>query len=173
MDPAVIKTVKQGACMQVTRLAEKSLAGVARATYVHTLADERVANEGGHAENDYPAASHALLLIEDPETGKYFLGDFRFRPPYMGPHTGNTVVDCVLLREDESLSLPSKLPWKLLKTQTIADMIAAPLSPKSSAVMLYTASSRCGKDKAQYEAWLKSTPPEFKELADKLNRSTK
>lgn len=46
------------------------------------------------------------------------------------------------------------------------------LDPKQATKESYTASSRGGKDKATYEAWLKNSPADFRELLQQLNGKT-
>jgi hypothetical protein len=82
----------------------------------------------------------------------------------MGPHFGSTVIEGVLHRRDETLTLPSKFPWQLAKTPTVNDLNLASLAPKTVSSMWYNGPSRHGKDMVQYQAWLKTLPLTSKNL---------
>jgi hypothetical protein len=175
-DPDVIKKTKQGSCNQCARLAEKALANVARARFAKVFWDcqdpkDAVAGTPARADG-YPGSIHALLLIEDPASGKYFVGDPGRRFPYLGPHPGDTVIESALLGEDyKTLQVPSRIRWPagtLSRTNTHKSL--TPVAVKRSVPLTCEASSRCGKDAAQYQTWLKNVPADFKELADKLGR---
>ncbi len=172
VDPDLIKKVGKGGCVQRSRLAEKALAGVARASFVVAFRDgidpKDVARYPG--ANSYPGLGHAFVVIEDPETGKYLFADPSKAFPYLGPHPGNVIVERVLELEDHTLSVPSNIPWPIGKSRMLVDLNSSSRRLLRTSNVLYTASSRYGREKDKYRVWLQNAPAEFRRLADNVNR---
>lgn len=179
LDPDTAKANKKGACTQITRIAEKSLAGVARARFIgvdHETADnaevktliENIQDpEQRKALDRYPAIGHALLVIEDPEGGGYFVGDAGLG--YIGPHTGDLMISGLVHPEAIPEELFARGVAKPKELRTLFTVSPSGDQLKGTPGIVASASSRVGKDAPKYQAWLKNVPTDFRDLEKKYN----
>lgn len=176
MDPDLIRKTGKGGCVQLTRLAEKALVGVARSSYVVAFRDGIDVKDLARYPSQspgfvYPGLGHAFLVVEDPESGNYFLADPSKAFPYLGPHPGNVIVERLLENDDHTLVVPSKIPWPIDKRRMLIDLDFSDQPVARMGNVTYTASSRHGPDAGRYRAWLDGAPAEFRHLAEAVNKS--
>jgi len=153
-DPEVAKANKKGNCTARSVVGEKALVGVARSCAV-----------GIWYENG--GTSHALLLIEDPESGAYFVVDQTSPTPTYMPHPGYMYITGPF--RNQGIPNPFKLPFSLEGSMTNYFYTREKVLKAAGATQL-TGSSNPGffKDYAKYQAWLKKVPGEFRDLEKQL-----
>lgn len=172
-DPDRIKAARKGACLQVARLLEKSLHGICRGFVVDGLVEidpdhvQVLKKSGLQVDPAYPAFFHANVALEDPATGKYFIGNNGMT---MGPHDGMLVLGIVHKFQPVLFVLP-------LSQQQLAPVPPRndeeiggdhPLYGSLESGTSFTGSSRLGKNSQQMQAWLNRAPADFRTLAKKL-----
>jgi hypothetical protein len=154
-DPDVAKMNKKGACGPRARVAEKALVGVARAAVVTLLQEDETTR-------------HGFLLIVDPDTGQYFIGDVAVPDPFMCPHFGN----CYIIGPYRNEGIPNLFKLDFDFDGPIVAQFAAKgdnVKFKNSTPLTLTGSSNPGfKNTAKCQAWLKKLPVEFRDLEKKL-----
>jgi hypothetical protein len=102
---------------------------------------------------------HASLLIEDPETGAYFVGDM---PPYMGTIGGYLIAGT---HELQGVPVPPGLKeGRLLEANNL--VTPAPLKFRRPTELV--GCSLLGNDAGRYQGWLKKVPDEFRDMERKL-----
>lgn len=173
-DPDVAKRNQKGKCVERCRVAEKSLCGITRTIFVGVNLEPAVGENLAGANGDYPGQLHAILLIEDPQSGRYFVGDVQ-EDPFMGPLTGGLLVFgnryCRGIPEPNGAKWYDDQPMVALNMPLgIADQDAVDYSKLKSPKIIR--SSQCGKEAAKYRAWLKNLPDDFKDLEKRLNVDT-
>jgi hypothetical protein len=151
-DPEKAKANGKGPCGPRSRVAEKALVGVARAAVV------TIFHETG-------STRHGFLLLEDPETGHYFIGDMTTGEPTLTPHFGS----CYILGPYLNEGIPNAFNTKFDLTGPLMAHANAQAPIKDLKPLSLTGSSHAGfanADKCQ--AWLKQLPAEFRDLEKKL-----
>jgi hypothetical protein len=154
-DPEKAKANGKGPCGPRSRVVEKSLVGVARAVAV------TIYHESG-------STRHGFVLIEDPDSGGYFIGDVTIGEPTMVPHYGS----CYILGPYQSQGIPNPFNVKYdLNGPLLATMVAqVPIQDLKPLAL--TGSSHAGfKDTARCQGCLKNLPGEFRDLEKKLGLS--
>lgn len=158
-DPDRAKANKKGPNSARVRVAEKGLYGVARAFYVGAYNQASLLRGG--------TTLYSLLLIEDPETGAYFIGEVTSPTPRFGPHPGNLFITGGL--KNEGVPDPYQLPLKEVLAQiNIGRLISGDPVKAFKPLALAGTSTAGNKDSAQYQAWLKKLPAELYDIEKKL-----
>ena len=151
-DPEVAKTNKKGPCGPRSRTAEKALVGVARAaavTIFHEIASTR----------------HAFVLIEDPDTGHYFIGDLTMPEPTLCMHHGS----CYILSPYRNEGIPNPYNLKVdISGPGISHFVArSPIMDLKPLTL--TGSTNVGaRESAACKARLKNLPGKFRDLEKQL-----
>jgi hypothetical protein len=157
-DPDVAKMNKKGACGPRARVAEKALTGVARAATVTLLLESGTTR-------------HGFLLIVDPDSGNYFIGDVANPEPVMGPHIGS----CYIIGPYRNEGIPNLYKLDHDFNGPIIAQFAVKgdnIKFKNSTQLGLTGSSNPGfKDTAKCQACLKKLPVEFRDLEKKLAKT--
>lgn len=176
MDPAEALRRGRGTCESRSCVVQKAMVGVARSVLVRGFAIN------GHRMgiNDNFGYGHALLYMEDPDTGKYFMMDpsFLIRMngaevlPYAGPPDGNFIVLCGPGGVSD-LPNPNGLAYTGLDRYyrgfaTVQSTAGAPNPPEFKQMMSLVGSSQGGKGADLYRARLAGIPADLKDLAGKL-----
>jgi hypothetical protein len=158
-DPDRAKANKKGPNSARVRVAEKGLYGVARAFYVGAFSQDSLLRRG--------TTLYSLLLIEDPETGAYFIGEVTSPNPRFGPHPGNIFITGGL--KNDGVPNPYNLPLKEVLPQiNIGRLISGDPVKAFKPLALHGTSTAGNNDSAQYRAWLAKLPDEFRDIEKKL-----
>jgi hypothetical protein len=161
-DPDKALKAKKGPMTARVRVAEKGLFGVARASYVAGYSQPSLLRGG--------TTLYSLLLIEDPETGGYFLGQVNSPTPTLGPHPGNVYLTGGL--KNEGIPNPFKLPFdKFLPQINAGKFISGDPVTTYKPPALAGSSTAGNKDAPKYQAWLKKIPDEFRDIEKMLLKS--
>ncbi len=151
-DPEKAKENGKGPCGPRSRVAEKALTGVARSSTV------TIFHETG-------STRHGFLLIEDPETTQYFIGDLTIGEPTLTPHYGS----CYILGPYLNEGIPNPFNIKANLNGPLILHMSAKAPIQDLKPLALTGSSHTGyKDTGKCQAWLKQLPGEIRDAEKKL-----